>query len=373
MPIVIRPYTQELVNSVKQFNQRLRSARSSSDFLFFEHPFSESFPKTDGAVLFEEYFLALDGDAVRGGFALKHQEFFFSGEKKSVAFYHFPLSEGIVDKRYVNVGVQMLRHALHDNPLLFALGMGGFSYPLPRMLRALGFKLAMVPFYFRVARPFRFLRHMTEFRRSRARRLAADLAAFSGLGSLGVRLAHALRDNSRSKSAGFHAVEVEDFGDWTDSVWRSSYREYTMIADRSKDALNLLYPARNKRFIRIKVKRAGQAIGWLLLLDTQMNNNRHFGNLRVGSIVDCLATTANAETVVHAGKKFLLNRGVDLIISNQSHAAWTGALRANGFLQAPSNCVFAASPKLAPFLEAFPERVLQVHMNRGDGDGPIHL
>ena len=64
-------------------------------------------------------------------------------------------------------------------------------------------------------------------------------------------------------------------------------------------------------------------------------------------------------------------RGVDLIVSNQLHAAWSLALLDAGFRLGPSNYLLAASPALAAC--AGTARDDEFHINRGDGDGPIHL
>lgn len=373
MPIAIQPYTESFVPAVKEFNRRLKSAGCFSDFLFFERHLSDSLPKIPGRNLYEEYFLAVEDGAVRGGFALKHQEFSFSGELKPIVFYHFPLSEGIVDKTYTNVGIHMLRKALRDNPLMFALGMGGFEQPLPRMLKALGWSICLVPFYFKVLHPFRFLRGMTELRRSATKRLAMDAAAFTGMGNVAIRVVQAIKLSRKGSRQPFVAQEVSEFNGWADILWKKCNSQYAMIGDRTSGALNLLYPAESERFIRVRVEAGGELLGWLVLLDTQMHDNRHFGDLRVGSIVDCLASPENAAEVIRAGTQFLQKRSIDLIVCNESHAAWVAGLEQSGFLKGPSNCVFAASPKLAEFLQPFAERVSRAHLNRGDGDGPIHL
>ena len=67
----------------------------------------------------------------------------------------------------------------------------------------------------------------------------------------------------------------------------------------------------------------------------------------------------------------LEQRGVDLIVSNQLHAAWSRALLESGFRTGPSNYLFALSPALAE--AAGGANHDQFHINRGDGDGPIHL
>jgi hypothetical protein len=104
-----------------------------------------------------------------------------------------------------------------------------------------------------------------------------------------------------------------------------------------------------------------------VMLDTAMRDNEYFGDLRVGTIADCLARPEDAGIVIHAARVYLERRGVDLIISNQGHPAWTGALRADGFFRGPSNFLFAASPALGA------AGISEYHINRGDGDGPVHL
>ena len=121
------------------------------------------------------------------------------------------------------------------------------------------------------------------------------------------------------------------------------------------------------------MKEDGQSVGWAVLLDTQMVDNKYFGNLRVGSIVDCLASPENASGVIRAATKVLEDRGVDLIVSNQSHAAWCAGLRDAGFLLGPSNFPFAASKELTKLIHPVPTSMAQCHFTRGDGDGPIHL
>jgi len=109
----------------------------------------------------------------------------------------------------------------------------------------------------------------------------------------------------------------------------------------------------SKNFLCIRINRASGFIGWAVLLDTQMRDNKYFGNMRLGSIVDCLALPKSALAVMQAATQFLEQRGVDLIISNQSHHAWGGALKSSGFLETRSNFIFGASRPLAELLSPF--------------------
>jgi hypothetical protein len=95
--------------------------------------------------------------------------------------------------------------------------------------------------------------------------------------------------------------------------------------------------------------------------------------MRVGSIVDCLAEPDAASSVVRCCTSFLEERGVDLIVTNQASSAWGKAFAASGYLKGPTNFILVLSPKLAARLDPVNDSWGAIHMNRGDGDGPINL
>jgi hypothetical protein len=94
------------------------------------------------------------------------------------------------------------------------------------------------------------------------------------------------------------------------------------------------------------------------------------GEMRVGTIVDALARPEHAEAVIWLAARELERRGVDVIISNQSHPAWGAALVRAGFLEGPSHCIFAAARGLAEEIRAVDPEARELHLNRGDGDWP---
>lgn len=159
----------------------------------------------------------------------------------------------------------------------------------------------------------------------------------------------------------------------TDRIWDDTIAVYAMIAVRDSFNLNILYPGSSERFIRLKVMQDGEIIGWAVLLNTKMSGHRQFGNLRVGSIVDCLALPKNAAKVIASATQYLEEARVDLIVSNQSHSSWCLALRNAGFIKGPTNFIFAASRELSRLLEPFEDNSTKVFLNRGDGDGPAEL
>jgi hypothetical protein len=370
--LAVMPFTQEWTGAVQAFNARLGAGGATEEHHQApEHPTPEWLAKIDGTRLYQEFYVATQGHAVRGAFALKHQDFSFFGATRTMAQFRQPLSEAIVNRSFAAVGFRLLRDALKRQPLLYSLGIGSFEDPFARFLSAAKWRLHGVPFLFKITQPGRFLRLAPVLRRSPVLAAASSLAAVSGLGWVGIK-ASQLRSRWTPNES-FESADFSDFGPWADELWEESKRSYAFSAVRDSAVLKRLYPSSSSRFIRIRVKHDSAAVGWAILLDTSMRNNRYFGNLRVGSIVDCLARPAHEHAVIAAATRMLEMRGVDVIVSNQGHYGWVKALKQCGFLSGPTNFIFAASPQLADLLTPFDQSSSRFHLNRGDGSGPIHL
>lgn len=369
--MTIQPYTEEFVPSVAEFNRRVTMAEAP--FQLPETPVPAWLPKFCGRNLYQELFLAVERDQVRGGYKLKHQDFSFRGRVLSIGYYQNPISEGIVDNRYILVGVKLLHDALRRQPLLYDLGIGSPDAAVARMHQAMGWRLRVVPFFFKVRNGLQFLRNIQYLRTTRLRRLLLDAAAYSGLGWIAAKIAGTVMSARNRELKSVSSEEVSAFSTWADEIWEACWTEYSMAAVRDADVLNILYPLRDPRFIRLRIRDGAQTIGWAVLLNSRMSNDKYFGNMRVGSIVDCLAAPECAPAVIFAAARELERRGADLLISNQSHPAWRGALRRAGFLSASSNFIFAASEKLTELLDEIDPSWSGIHLTRGDGDGPIHL
>ena len=370
MGIVIQPYTEEHVPEVRLFNQRLLEGGAPSDFQFPASSVPRWLPKLDGRRVYNEFFLAIDdAKAVRGTYVLKTQDFSIRGTVHTIGYYHHPFSEGIVNKTYARVGLQTLMNALRTQPLMYCLGMGGYDRPLPQMLIAMGWSHCLIPFYFKVIRAKAFLQNLQLLQSDNRKRLAANIAAVSGLGSFGINAYQRWKAMQAPRVTVPRYEPVPEFGSWAETVWQQSRGEYAMLAVRDLEAVQVLYPADNTRLYKLQVFLRNEPGGWAVVADTQMRDHPQYGNMRVGHIIDSLARPEDAGSVMTAATRFLADRGVDMIMSNQSHAAWITALESNGFLQGPSNFIFATSKKLTGILGPLEQTVTQVHINRGDGDG----
>ncbi|MGH8274174.1 MAG: hypothetical protein ACRES9_07980 [Gammaproteobacteria bacterium] len=319
-----------------------------------------------------EGYVLIDNEIVRGGYLIKHQPFAIGDAmREDVQNIQLPLSEGSINSAFSHVSVQILAAAMRNHPLLYALGMGGIHTPLPTALKGMGWTTKLVPFFFRVIRPAAFLRNIRILRTTALRRLALDVAAATGVGQLGLGSIHAALTRHTSRQP--QAQIVSRFGSWADEIWKQARSAYSLVALRDANELNNLYAEADRRPIRLRVTCAGQSVGWAVVFDTQLSRHKQFGDMRLGSIVDCFALRGHEAAVVEAATNHLASRGVDLIISNQSHIAWRDALRRQGYLTGRSNYGLAVSRGLVTALAPWDINVDRIHMTRGDGDGPIHL
>jgi len=372
MPIVIQPYRPEHEPAVAEFNQRLRQAGQDENTVFYRSAEPRWLPRTSNSRIYNEFFVAidngLDGTKVRGGYALKTQDFLFpDGQVRSIAYYHHPLSEGIVNKAHAVVGTLLLRDAMQRAPLLYCLGMGGYDRPLPQMLIRLGWAHCLVPFFFRVLNPTRFLRQMQTLRESARRTIVMDLAAVTGLGWAGSKLFQTYRALTAPSATRAETDSVATFDENAQLLWDRARQACSFTAVRDREALQVLYPPSEAHLTRIEIKRGGSAIGWAVV--GERRKDAKYGNLRVGSVVDCWALPGEFLPVVRAATETLKRHGFDLILTNQSHQDWGSAFKAAGYLSAPSNFLFAASKKLAELLAPFDETRVRMHLTRADGDG----
>ena len=191
-----------------------------------------------------------------------------------------------------------------------------------------------------------------------------DLAAFSGFGWIVWKVSRASTGHSLP---GVSCETVEEFSEWADALWEESRNNCTLTAVRDSSTLRRLYPSSENHLTRLRVQRGDQTMGWAIV--GERRTDAKYGDMRVGSIVDCWALRGDERMVVQAAIAFLEMQGMDLIVSNQSHRAWKCAFADAGCFEAKSNFVFAASKKLAETLQPFEENRLKMHFTRADGDG----
>src|SRR4051794_35291293 len=90
--------TQDLLAACRRFNERLAPANLGGQFACIPNPLrSQPSPHP----MENERFVALDSSGeVRGAYRLRWQYFWLDGSQFLGAAYGFPVSEGMIDKRY---------------------------------------------------------------------------------------------------------------------------------------------------------------------------------------------------------------------------------------------------------------------------------
>lgn len=334
----------------------------------WQHQFDPNAP------LSERLFVVVDGSEVRGGVWLREQDFWVGGQVVRAGWAKYPVSESLIDHRFGGVAGSLIVRLLREQPNLMALGLGGCDTPFARLLTGFHWVGQRVPFLFFVARPRAVLRRLAFLRRHAAMRWLLDGVASSGLGWLAARAAQApAAVRCRRLVSELWVEEEEEFGPWADAIWRRCRGAYGFLAVRDGFALRAVYDRSKLRnaIVRLRVARGGEDIGWACVRCSTFRDkpDPHFGTLTVGLIADGVALPSDAAAVVAAAQRHLLDAGVDLVVSNQLHPSWTGALQRLGFFPGPSNFALYSAPAIERLLSD--AGVGGVHVNRGDCDGPV--
>ena len=367
MSIRIQRFEPHHSGAVADFNRRLAAAGST--WQFPEQPVPGWLARAEASPVFQEFLLALEGEVVRGAYALQHRPAAIAGGIEPVETWYLPISEGAIDPHFTLVAMQIVRDALRRAPLSFCIGMNGAASPLALLLSRFGYAPRPVPFFVRIENGARFAREARYVRKRRALAGLLDLAAATGAASFGAAaLRLALRRPGLGR--GTRVESVAEFGPWADALWRACHARYSFVGLRDAATLNRVYPRERPRLRRLRIERDGATLGWAVLQSAQMSDNPNFGSLRVGRLTDGFGAPEHAAAVVRAAADALAADGVDVMVSNQSHPAWCAALRRSAFLQVPSNFAFGPAPDLAKRIDAVDPARRRLHLNRGDGDGP---
>ncbi|MEO8429922.1 MAG: hypothetical protein ABI592_00325 [Acidobacteriota bacterium] len=256
--------------------------------------------------------------------------------------------------------LRVIKEAMAYEGFLISLGVGSLDEGWARFVVSQRWRHAAVPFLFLPLRMNRVLRGLRYLEKRSGLAALARAAALSGAGALGGSALNAYR---RWNSSSSQAEIVAEFGDWADGVFAASLPDYEAVAQRDRQALDLLYPSSEQRFVRLHVP----DVGWVVVSLLAMRDHKFFGNLRVGVIVDGLGRAANATTLLAAATDYLERHDADLVVANWSHADWVRASKRLGFFRGPSNYFVFLAPSSPHF------DLSRAHFTRGDSDGMVNL
>ena len=365
MALRITPFLKEHEAAASRFNQRMQEGRAATDFLLPERA-----PEMSGTdTLRPVQFVAVDNAGeIHGGMLCVCCPASVNGSVTSALNLQSVLSEGLVDPRHAMVGAQLVKFAVKQNPYVYVVGMGNEGRPLPRLLRACGWKVRPVPFYFRLLHGGRCFRQLGPLRGRALYRIAGTAAAATGAASLAARFFHRVaaparrlaREQNVSGSIGWSACP--------DPLWDAFQRKISFGVLRDAHHAELLYSADGNAEQRVEVTARGRAVAWFSLYVTRMRDNPYFGNLTVATLADCIGEPDWLAAALAQAAACARGDGADLLITNQQHRVLREACVQAGFRKAESNFLLATSPALSAGIQED-----TVYVTRRDGDGLIHL
>lgn len=357
--------TEAEVEAAKAFNTRMAAAGAPSDFVA-----ERVYPVAAGALITKTQYVVADGAAVRGGVLKVQYPAWMNESPFSATNYQSPISEGIIDKKQSLTAMVLVKFMQQGGSRSFIVGMGDAGNSLPRLLKAGGWSVEPIPFFFRVCRPSRFLSELRLLKADPKRRILAKVAAATGAGWLGIRTLQFRGIAAGVAARKYRIQHVADWDSWADVLWERFRNTCSFGVLRDHQTLTELYPTSDSRFIRFLLERDGQPVGWAACFNSQMKGHAIFGNLRVATILDCIAEPEHASPLIASVVRELHAAGADLVVTNQTHRSWREAFHRSGFLTSKSNYLLAMSPVLAKDVTSVRD---SIHVTRGDGDGRIHL
>lgn len=360
------PFDESHVAAVKDFNQRMLAGHADSEFLLATEP-DRRLRLADDPIQWTQY-VVLDDEAVRGGVITMDQPGWIDGRPIRAVNFQSPLSEGIVDAKYTMVAMQLVKFMQKQGETGYCAGMGSSERPLPKLLMASGWSLRPIPFLFRVHRAGNFLRELRMLHTTLLRRTAASAARFSGIGALGLAVMQRRRNVIRESIR-----QVTTWGDWADEIWQSCRAGCSFAVQRDRCTLESLYPPSDPRTKILLIERDGSPVGWSVCFNVQLSNHRHFGDLQLASILDCMAQPDVTVATAVLTDREMSSQGADLVVVNHSHLDWVRAFRSAGFFPAPSNYLLAMTKRMTELVLSTTHGADRIHVTRGDGDGRIHL
>ncbi len=364
MDYSIRENNSEDKELIKRFNEEL-----SNHGFNFNLPQHNKELSNEKNFIFERRYVLTENNTIRAGYNLKYQWFQVNDDLVQLGYYYNPITAGLFNKKYNICGILLLNDANKKKNYLFSLGMGGYSEPLPKLLKGMKWELEKIPFFFKVVNPYIFLKNIKYFRNTKLKSAFVDLITISGLGWLGIKFINFFHYifYLKKKNDELSAEEIKIVDEDYDKLWEKTKKYNSFIAVRNSKYLNILYS--EKRFIKLKFTHNKEIIGWSISLCTKLNNHKQFGNMVLGSIVDCLSLKNYEIEIINKTSEILKKRGSNLIVSNQSHYLWQNAFKKNIFIRGVSNFIFASSKNLNNKIK----NKSFMHITRGDGDGPINL
>jgi hypothetical protein len=367
--VVFRPRTAQDQAAVERFNHRMVDGGSENQVSDTPYPFYGV--NTDHVQV--QTWVCAAADEVHGAVTLKTLRFHVSGADEVVAFYKYPVTEARVDKSYALLPVLQQKEVLKRFPLAYGLGVGSLEAPVAQLMIRTGWASLDTWFLFKVFRLNAFLKNIRILPRNPLIRRAMRVARVLGIGRL-YDLAMRLSELCSASSQ----VAIERVDRWPveiDTLWETTKGAYSLVGERSRAVLDVLFPPEQAVFKKVVVRMpdSQRLLGYIVYTAEHLRDHKHFGNMRLGAIVDVFAAPEDACLVLQAALTQLRSERVDLTVLNHIDERWGKAAQVAGMRRGPSNFFLFLSPGLRARFADLQSDARRFFFTRADGDGPIHL
>jgi len=174
---------------------------------------------------------------------------------------------------------------------------------------------------------------------------------------------------ARHRSSRVEVREEQGFDDGYEKLWQAVSGHFGACLARDRQYLQRRFGRHPDRYRVIGCRQENLLLGYCIVKTKQFSNDSRMGDMKVGTIVDCLfdpAAPVALQALLDFVVKKLAQEGVHAVLCTASHAAVRRLLRGNGFFAIPGNLNFAYYNRTNVTLQDIP--LESWHLMRGDSD-----
>jgi hypothetical protein len=163
--------------------------------------------------------------------------------------------------------------------------------------------------------------------------------------------------------------EEQGFDDSYNKLWQAVSGRFGACLVRDQKYLQQRFGGSPDRYRVLGCRQENRLLGYCIVKTKQFSNDPRMGNMKVGTIVDCLfdpTAPAVFQALLDSVLKICDRESVHAVLCTASHAAVRRLLRANGFFAIPGNLNFAYHNRTSVPDQDIP--LESWHLMRGDSD-----
>jgi len=161
----------------------------------------------------------------------------------------------------------------------------------------------------------------------------------------------------------------EVFDDSYTELWQSVAGQIGASLVRDRAALEVRFGAKMERYRLLACRRDNELLGYCILKMKNFTNDARMGNMKVGTIVDCLYDPRQSSVLqglLAEAFQWFRQEGTHVVLCTASLKAIRQVLARNGFFKIPGNLNFAYHIRSSFPMDGIP--LEDWHLMRGDSD-----